>query len=85
MIPRAMLAWAPLLQPAPGVQNWWWLLVIPMAFGVSMAYKAIRVQDLSEWPKAVVRMALQVIAAVIAIAIGTYVLVILLLPMLPAE
>lgn len=85
MNPLAMLAWAPLLQPAPGVQNWWWLLVIPMAFGVSMAYKAIRVQHTSEWPKAVVRMALQVIAAVIAIAIGTYVLVILLLPMLPAE
>lgn len=81
----ALLAWTPFLQPAPGVQHWWWMLVIPMALGVSMAYKAIRVQELSQWPKAVARMTLQIIAAVVGIAIGLYLLVIVLLPMLPAE
>lgn len=81
----ALLAWTPLLQPAPGVHQWWWLLVVPMAIGVSMAYKAIRVKDLADWPKAVVRMSLQVIAAIVGIAIGLYLLVIVLLPHLPAE
>lgn len=81
----ALLAWTPFLQPAPGVQHWWWMLVIPMALGVSMAYKAIRVQELSQWPKAVAKMTLQIIAAVVGIAIGLYLLVIVLLPMLPAE
>jgi len=81
----ALIAWTPFLQPAPGVQHWWWMLVIPMALGVSMAYKAIRVQELSQWPKAVVKMALQIIAAVVGIALGLYLLVIVLLPMLPAE
>jgi nucleoside recognition membrane protein YjiH len=79
------LAWTPFLQPAPGVQHWWWLLVIPTALGVSMAYKAIRVQDLAEWPKAVLRMALQIVAAIVGIAVALYLLVIVLLPMLPAE
>lgn len=81
----ALLAWTPFLQPAPGVQHWWWLLVVPMALGVAMAYKAIRVQELSQWPLAVAKMTLQVVAAVIGIAVGLYLLVIVLLPMLPAE
>ena len=81
----ATLAWAPFLQPAPGVQHWWWLLVIPMALGVSMAYKAIRVQNLDQWPMAVAKMTLQIVAAVVGIAVGLYLLVIVLLPLLPAE
>jgi hypothetical protein len=80
-----VLAWTPFLQPAPGAQNWWWLLVIPTALGVSMAYKAIRVHNLADWPKAVAKMSLQIIAAMVGIAVGLYLLVIVLLPMLPAE
>ncbi|MEY5060711.1 MAG: hypothetical protein RIS45_632 [Planctomycetota bacterium] len=80
-----VLAWTPFLQPAPGAQHWWWLLVIPTALGVSMAYKAIRVQNLADWPKAVLKMTLQIIAAMVGIAVGLYLLVIVLLPMLPAE
>jgi hypothetical protein len=80
-----VLAWTPFLQPAPGAQHWWWMLVIPTALGVSMAYKAIRVQNLAEWPKAVLKMTLQIIAAMVGIAVGLYLLVIVLLPMLPAE
>jgi hypothetical protein len=32
-----ILAWKPFLQPAPGVEKWWWLLVIPTAVGVALA------------------------------------------------
>jgi len=79
------LAWTPFLQPAPGVQHWWWMLVVPMALGVSMAYKAVRTNDLADWPRDVLRMTLQIVAAVVGIAVGLYVLVILVLPLLPAE
>ncbi|MEY3025517.1 MAG: hypothetical protein RL136_1296 [Planctomycetota bacterium] len=80
-----LLAWTPFLQPAPGVERWWWLLIIPTALGISMAYKAIRVGSPSEWPKAVGAMTLQILGAVLGIALGLYLLVIVLLPMLPAE
>jgi hypothetical protein len=79
------LAWTPFLQPAPGVQHWWWILAVPMALGVSMAYKAVRTKDLADWPRDVLRMTLQIVAAVVGIAVGLYVLVILVLPLLPAE
>jgi hypothetical protein len=56
-----------------------------MALGVAMAYKAIRVRTLAEWPGAVLKMSLQIVAAMVGIAVGLYLLVIVLLPMLPAE
>ncbi len=79
------LAWTPFLQPAPGVQHWWWLLVLPMALGVAMSYKAIRTADLRDYRRAVITMTLQICAAMAGIAVGLYVLVLLLLPLLPAE
>jgi uncharacterized membrane protein YedE/YeeE len=84
MLP-AMLAWTPFLQPAPGVDRWWWMLVIPMALGIAMSYKAIRTKDLRDYPRDVLRMSVQIVAAVVGIAIGLYLVVIVLLPHLPAE
>jgi hypothetical protein len=81
----AVIAWTPFLQPAPGVQQWWWLLIVPMALGVALAYKAIRTNDLADYPREVVSMTLQIIAAVAGIAIGLHLLVIVLLPYLPVE
>ena len=80
-----LLAWTPFLQPAPGADRWWWLLVLPMALGISMAYKAIRVKDLAQYPGGVVRMSLQIVALVVGFAVALHLLVIYLLPMLPAE
>ncbi len=80
-----VLAWSPFLQPAPGVQHWWWLLVIPMALGVSLSYKAIRTGDLRKFPRDVTVMAIQIVALMVGIAIGLYILVLVLLPLLPAE
>jgi uncharacterized membrane protein YedE/YeeE len=81
----ALLAWTPFLQPAPGVERWWWMLVLPMALGIAMSYKAIRTKDLRDYPRDVLRMSAQIVAAVVGIAIGLYLLVIVLLPLLPAE
>ncbi|MEY3021807.1 MAG: hypothetical protein RIS86_1005 [Planctomycetota bacterium] len=84
-LPGAVLAWTPFLQPAPGVQHWWWLLVLPMALGVALSYKAIRTKELSRLPRDVAAMTLQIVAAVVGIAVGLHLLVIVLLPYLPAE
>ena len=81
----SVLAWKPLLQPAPGVERWWWLLVIPTAVGVSLAYKSTRTRELANLPREVVRMSVQIILAMVGIALFLYLLVIVLLPRLPVE
>jgi len=81
----SLLAWTPFLQPAPGVERWWWLLIIPLALGMSIAYKAIRVNDLRELPRASIVMTAQIVGGLTALAIFLFILVVLVLPLLPAE
>jgi hypothetical protein len=80
-----ILAWKPFLQPAPNAQHWWWLLLIPMSLGVSLAYKAIRVESLDQLPRETLRMAAQIVLGMVGLAVALYVLVILILPHLPVE
>ena len=35
-----MIGWIPFLQPAGSLGNLWWLLMIPLIFGISIAYRA---------------------------------------------
>ena len=81
----ALLAWTPFLEPLPDAQHWWWVLVLPMALGVALSYKAIRTKDLARYPRDVASMTLQIVAAVVVIAVGLHLLVVVLLPYLPAE
>lgn len=81
----ALLAWTPFLEPLPDAQHWWWVLVLPMALGVALSYKAIRTKDLARYPRDVASMTLQIVAAVVGIAVGLHLLVVVLLPYLPAE
>lgn len=81
----ATLAWQPFLQPAPAVDRWWWLLVIPMAIGVSLAYKSTRTADLARLPREALRMSVHIVGAIAGIALFLYLLVIVLLPHLPVE
>ena len=79
------LAWMPFIDPLPGVQaNWIWF-VVPLVLGISMMYKAIRVGELSRWPREVATMTGQVLLAFIGFAVGLFILVQLLLPLLPAN
>ncbi|MFZ9880348.1 MAG: hypothetical protein ACO3QC_02975 [Phycisphaerales bacterium] len=81
----SLLAWTPFVQPAPGVTSWWWLLLVPTAVGIALAYTAIRSKTVAAIPREAFVMTLQIIAAVVGIAIGLYLLVMVLLPVLPAE
>jgi hypothetical protein len=56
-----------------------------MSIGVSLAYKAIRVENLNQLPRETLRMAAQIVFGMIGLALALYVLVILILPHLPAE
>jgi hypothetical protein len=80
-----MLAWTPFLQPAPAVDRWWWLLIIPLAVGVSFAYKATRTADIARLPREALRMSALIVSAMVGLALFTHAVVIWLLPYLSAE
>ncbi len=80
-----ILAWTPILEPAPGAAQWWWALSIPMAFFLAMAYKATRVTDIADFWPSTLKMTAQILAAMVGIAVGLALLIQVLLPMLPAE
>lgn len=78
-------AWTPFLQPLPAAHRWWWLLIVPIAVGVSLAWKAVRLEEPDRWQRPVAIMSGQIVLAVAGIALGLFILVQIVLPLLPAE
>lgn len=73
------LAVRPFLDPLP-FERYWYLLIIPMALGIAMAYKAVRVPDMSKfWLQALV-MAAQIVLGMIALGTFTFIFVQVVLP-----
>jgi hypothetical protein len=83
--PSALLAWTPFLEPLPGASRVWWLFLLPLSFLLSMAWKAVRLPKLDHYWRDVFSMTGQIIAAVVALAIGLYILVQVVMPMLPVD
>ena len=69
----------PFLDPVD-IRDSWFLLLIPMAFLISLAYKAVRCHDMRRYWRAVIAMTLQVIFGMIALGAGFYVLIESVLP-----
>jgi hypothetical protein len=79
------LAYIPFITPIHALLSWWYLLLIPLAFGISVIYKALRVGDLSRfWPQVFV-MTVQIVVGMIALAAALMFLVLWLVPRLPVE
>lgn len=81
----ALLAYVPFLDPLHSAHHWWYLLMVPLAFGVSMIYKAVRMQSLGPYWRHVTIMTIQIVVALIGLAIALAILVQIVIPMLPAE
>lgn len=73
------LAYRPFLDPLP-LQDLWFLLLIPVSFCVSLAYKAVRVQDMKQLPRQALAMALQVILGMVVLGALLFVVITYLLP-----
>jgi hypothetical protein len=80
-----MLAWIPLLQPAPGASSWWWLLVLPLTLFVSMAWKAVRLESLDRYWVAVLRMSAQVICGMIGLFVALAIVIRVVVPLIPGD
>lgn len=68
------LAYTPFIDPIDAHRAWYWL-IIPLAFGIAVVYKAMRVIDLKQYPKQVLVMTAQVVGAMVLLGIGSFVLI----------
>lgn len=76
-----VLAWRPFLDPI-NAHEVWWLFLVPLALGISIAYKAVRMRRLDRyWPQ-VVGMTFQIIVAMIVLGLVGYLFVLFIVPRL---
>lgn len=80
-----ILAWIPFIEPMPAIGSWWPILLVPLSIGISMIYKALRLPTLKNYAMGVGIMSLQIIAAMVALAIGLYLLIQFIIPNIPAD
>lgn len=66
-----VLAWRPFLDPLPLELYWLWL-AIPLVALISIAYKAIRLDDLRQLPKHVVRMTAEILLLLTVAAVALW-------------
>ncbi|MGA0285922.1 MAG: hypothetical protein ACO3P9_08385 [Phycisphaerales bacterium] len=79
------LAYLPFLEPLPGVERIWMLMLLPLALGISVIYKAMKVADLERYWRSVGVMTVQIVLAMTGLAVLLAILVQVVVPMLPAE
>ncbi|MDG2199849.1 MAG: hypothetical protein P8K80_01535 [Phycisphaerales bacterium] len=77
-----LLAWIPFVTPMNGLQSIWYVLLIPLAFGIAMSYKAMRVASLQNYWRQVGVMTTQVTIGIAALGVLLMLFVRLLLPLL---
>jgi hypothetical protein len=80
-----VLAHVPFLEPAPWAHRYWWLLLVPLAWGISMTWKAVRLDTLEGYWRRVTILTLQILGGCVGIAVGLFVIVQWVLPRLPAN
>lgn len=67
-------AYRPFLDPL-NLDRVWFLLLFPMAFFISLAYKGVRVPDLKHLPREAAVMTAQIVLGMIALGLASYLFV----------
>jgi hypothetical protein len=80
-----LLSYIPLIDPIEAFQNWWYLLLLPLSFGISVIYKALRMTSLEGFWSQVTVMTTQIVLGMIALAVCLVLLVQVLIPLLPVK
>ncbi|MBX3382680.1 MAG: hypothetical protein KF864_04125 [Phycisphaeraceae bacterium] len=74
-VPAAVnLPWRPFIDPID-VHRAWYLLIVPLALGISIVYKAVRVGDMRQYPRQVAVMTVQIIGAMALLGLASYLLI----------
>ena len=77
--------YVPFLDPINAFHVWWYLLLIPLSFGISVIYKALKMRNLDRYWRAVTVMTVQIVLAMVALAVGLVILVQVIIPVLPVQ
>jgi hypothetical protein len=80
-----LVGYVPLLDPMNVFHDWWYLLLIPLSFGISVIYKALKLPSLDRFWTAVAVMTVQIVLWMGALAVALVVLVQVVIPRLPVE
>ena len=80
-----VLAYTPFKTPINALHDWWYLLLIPLAFGIALTYKAMRLYDLRYIWTQTLLMTAQIVLAMIGLAIALAIFVLWIIPRLPVE
>ena len=84
MIPL-LAGFVPFVDPINVFHDWWYLLLIPLSFGIAVIYRALKMPNLDRFWRAVAMMTVQIVLVMAALAVALVVLVELAIPLLPAE
>lgn len=80
-----LLAYIPFVHPINLFHDWWYLLLVPLSFGISVIYKALRLPTLDGFWQHVGIMTAQIVLAMIGLAVFLVIVVAVLIPLIPAE
>ena len=79
------LSYIPFLYPISLFHDWWYILILPLSFGISIIYKALRLGSLDRFWHNVVMMSIQIILSMIGLAIALLILVQWIIPVIPVD
>ena len=79
------LAYIPFVHPINALHDWWYLLIVPLSFGIAVIYKAMRLATLERFWRQTAIMTTQIVVYMAALAVALVLLFQLLVPLLPAE
>jgi ABC-type transport system involved in cytochrome c biogenesis permease component len=76
------LAWTPFLEPMNALQPIWYVLLIPLVFGISVVYRALRENQYATYWRSVAIMTGQVVIGIVGIALALGIFVQVVIPIL---
>lgn len=77
----ASTGWRPFLDPIH-LHRQWFLLLVPLAFGIALTYRAVRVATFEKFWRKVLILTFQVVFSMILLGIGAYLFIQVAVPML---
>lgn len=85
MLSAMMLGYVPFITPMHGIQPWWYVLVVPLAFGISLIYKSLHLHDMRRLIVSSLVMTAQIVLAVVALGLAVAIFAVYVIPQIPVR